>query len=239
MRFANVDKDFLSKVKEGDITMNNRNLELTINSGRIYEAMDEIAKAEQDFKDNLQKVYNNTKLSDEGKKAEEALYSSRYVETCKKCKENMQEAITTLQNAVITDEFRPSQEMDSTIDFITTMKAGGCLSPRLLDEQLAKFKGQEMNLIFLREKLKDCVGASPFDKFTFSGYSTGDIDNPPQFIEPTEYFNQLRTALEKNDSTTAHYLMDGLESRLGIESVAGREYRERQAMNDCTTDTII
>ena len=150
----------------------------------------------------------------------------------------MQEAITTLQNAVVTDEFRPSQEMDSTIDFIKTMKAGGCLSDRVLNGQLSKFKGQEMNLIYLREKLKDCVGASPFDKFTFSGYSTGDIDNPPQFIEPTEYFNQLRTALEKNDSTTAHYLMDGLESRLGIESVAGKKYRE-QAMNDCTTDTII
>lgn len=151
----------------------------------------------------------------------------------------MQEAVTELQNAVITDEFRPSQEMDSTIDFIRVMKKGGCLSPRLLDEQLAKFKGQEVNLIFLREKLKDCIGTSPFDKFTFSGYSTGDIDNPPQFIEPTEYFNQLRTALEKGDSTTAHYLMNGVESRLGIESVAGREYRERQAMNDCTTDTII
>lgn len=213
------------------------NIGLTINSGRIYEAMDEIAKAEQDFKDNLQKVYNNTKLSDEGKKAEEALYSSRYVETCKKCKENMQEALTELQNTVNGTQFTPSQEMRDTIDFIETMKAGGCLSGRILNEQLSKFKGQEMNLIYLREKLKDCIGTAVFDKFTFSGYSTGDIDNPPQFIEPTEYFNQLRTALEKNDSTTAHYLMDGLESRLGIESVAGKKYR--QAMNDCTTDTII
>lgn len=219
--------------------MNNRNnLELSINSGRIYEAMDEIAKAEQDFKDNLQKVYNNTRLSDEGKEEYELLWRNKYEETCKKANEDMQEAITTLQNAVVTDEFRPSPEMDSTVDFIETMKAGGCLSDRILNEQLSKFKGQEMNLIYLREKLKNCIGVEVFDKYTFSGYSTGDIDNPPQFIEPTEYFNQLRTALEKNDSTTAHYLMDGLESRLGIASSAGEKYRER-AMNDCTTDTII
>ena len=215
-----------------------KNLELTINSGRIYEAMDKIAKAGQDFKDTVQRIYNNTKLSDEGKREEEALYNSRYMETCKKANEDMQEALNELQTAVNTSKFTPTQEMRDVIDFIRVMKKGGCLSPRLLDERLAKFKGQEVNLIYLREKLKDCIGTLPFDKFTFSGYSTGDIDNPPQFIEPTEYFNQIKTSLEKSDSTTAHYLMDGLESRLGIESVAGREYRE-QAMNDCTTDTII
>ena len=215
-----------------------KNLELTINSGRIYEAMDKIAKAGQDFKDTVQRIYNNTKLSDEGKREEEALYNSRYRETCKKANEDMQEALNELQTAVNTSKFTPTQEMRDVIDFIRVMKKGGCLSPRLLDERLAKFKGQEVNLIYLREKLKDCIGTLPFDKFTFSGYSTGDIDNPPQFIEPTEYFNQIKTSLEKSDSTTAHYLMDGLESRLGIESVAGREYRE-QAMNDCTTDTII
>lgn len=219
--------------------MNNRNLELTINSGRIYEMMDKISKAEQDFKDTLQKVYSNTKLSNEGKREEEILYRSRYEETCKKCKEDMQEAITNLQNAVVTDEFRPSQEMNNVIDFIKVMKKGGCLSDRLLNEQLSKFRGEEMNLIYLREKLKDCIGTAPFDAYTFSGYSKGDIDNPPQFIEPTEYFNQLRTALEKGDSTTAHYLMDGVEDKLNIESVAGREYRERQAMNDYSTDAII
>ena len=82
----------------------------------------------------------------------------------------------------------------------------------------------------MREKLKDTIGTEVFDKFTFSGYSKGDIDSPSQFISPDAYFNQLRNALEKGDTVTTNYLMDGLESRLGVESSEGKTYKaERQA----------
>lgn len=207
-----------------------RELELSINSGRIFAGMSKISKAKQELRDKVQEIYSDTKLSDEGKREEEALYRNRYEETCKKANEDMQEAINELQNAVVTDEFRPSQEMRDTIDFIETMKAGGCLSDRVLSEQLGKFRGEEMNLIYLREKLKDCIGTIPFDKLTFSGYSKADVDKPAQFIPPDAYFNQLRTSLEKSDNTMTAYLMDGLESRLGIESAEGKQYKtERQA----------
>ena len=87
-----------------------------------------------------------------------------------------------------------------------------------------------MNLIYMREKLKDCIGTDVFDAYTFSGYSKGDIDKPAQFIPPDRYFNQLRESLEKSDNTMTDYLMSGLESRLGIESADGKRYKqERQA----------
>ena len=142
----------------------------------------------------------------------------------------MENAVAELQNAVNTMEFTPSQEMHDTIDFIKTMKAGGCLSDRILDEQLSKFKGEEMNLIYLREKLKDVVGTEPFDAYTFSGYTKGDIDSPSQFISPDAYFNQLRESIEKSDNTMIAYLANGIESRLGVESAEGKQYKtERQA----------
>ncbi len=142
----------------------------------------------------------------------------------------MLEAINELQTAVNTSQFTPTQEMRDTIDFIETMKKGGCLSERVLDSQLSKFAGQETNLVYMREKLKDTIGTEVFDKFTFSGYSKGDIDSPSQFISPDAYFNQLRNALEKGDTVTTNYLMDGLESRLGVESSEGKTYKaERQA----------
>lgn len=129
--------------------------------------------------------------------------------------------------------------MRDTIDFIQTMKAGGCLSDRILNEQLSKFRGEEMNLIYLREKLKDCIGTAPFDKLTFSGYSKADIDKPAQFIPPDRYFNQLRESLEKSDNTMTDYLMGGLESRLGIESADGKRYKqERQASVNGTSQLI-
>ena len=207
-----------------------KTLELSINSGRVYAGMSQILKAKQELKNKVQEIYSDSKLSDEGKKQYELSWRNKYEETCKKASADMQKAINELQNAVVTDEFRPSQEMRDAIDFIETMKAGGCLSDRVLNEQLSKFKGQEMNLIYMREKLKDCIGTDVFDAYTFSGYSKGDIDKPAQFIPPDRYFNQLRESLEKSDNTMTDYLMSGLESRLGIESADGKRYKqERQA----------
>lgn len=216
-----------------------KTLELSINSGKIFAGMSKISKAKQELRDKVQEIYSDPKLSDEGKKEYEAIWRNKYEETCKKTNEDMLEAINELQNAVVTDEFRPSQEMRDAVDFIITMKKGGCLSDRLLSEQLGKFRGAEMNLIYLREKLKDCIGTAPFDKLTFSGYSKGDIDKPAQFIPPDAYFNQLRESLEKGDNTTTNYLMSGLESRLGIESAEGKQYKtERQASVNGTSQLI-
>lgn len=207
-----------------------KTLELSINSSRIYAGMSKLAKAKQELGDKVREIYSDSKLSDEGKKEYELSWRNRYEKTCREVNADMQEAVNELQNAVVTDEFRPSQEMRDAIDFIQTMKAGGCLSDRLLDEQLSKFRGEEMNLIYLREKLKDCIGTAPFDKLTFSGYSKADIGKPAQFIPPDRYFNQLRESLEKEDNTMVAYLMDGLESRLGIESAERKRYEtERQA----------
>ena len=216
-----------------------RELELSINSGRVYAGMSKIAKAKQELKNKIQEIYSDPKLSDEGKKEYEAIWRNKYEETCKKANEDMQEAVNELQNAVVTDEFRPSQEMRDAIDFITTMKKGNCLSDRLLSEQLDKFRGEEMNLIYMREKLKDCIGVEVFDKFTFSGYTKGDIDSPSQFVSPDVYFNQLREAIKKGDNTTTGYLMSGVESRLNIESVERKRYEaERQAGVNCTSQLI-
>lgn len=207
-----------------------RELELSINSGRIYAGMGKIAKAQQELKNKVEEIYSDSKLSDEGKREEEILYRNRYEKTWREVNEDMLEAINELQTAVNTSQFTPTQEMRDTVDFIETMKKGGCLSERVLDSQLSKFKGQEMNLIYLREKLKNCIGVEVFDAYTFSGYSKGDIDEPARFIPPDRYFSQLRESLEKSDNTMTAYLMDGLESRLGIESVEGKEYKaERQA----------
>ena len=225
-RFAKDEENITNK---GDFIMT-KTLEITNNSGRIFAGMSKISKAKQELKNKLQEIYSDPKLSDEGKKEYELLWRNKYEETCKKANEDMQEAVNELQNAVVTDEFRPSQEMRDAIDFITTMKRGSCLSDRLLSEQLDKFKGQEMNLIYMREKLKDCIGTTPFDKFTFSGYSRADVDKPAQFIPPTAYFVQLREAIKKGDNTMIAYLANGIESRLGVESSEGKTYKaERQA----------
>lgn len=207
-----------------------RELELSINSGRIYAGMSKIANAKQELKNKVQEIYNNPKLSEKGKKEDELFWHNRCDEICRNANEDMQEAVTELQNAVNTSQFTPSQEMRDTIDFIETMKAGGCLSDRVLNEQLSKFRGQEMNLIYLREKLKNSIGTDVFDEYTFSGYSKGDVDTPSQFISPDVYFEQLRKSLRNEDNTTTSYMMNGLEERLGIESAEGKKYKaERQA----------
>ena len=210
-----------------------RELELSINSGRIYAGMGKIAKAQQELKNKVEEIYSDPKLSDEGKREEEILYRNRYEKTCREVNEDMLEAINELQTAVNTSQFTPTQEMRDAIDFITTMKKGNCLSDRVLSEQLGKFKGEEMNLIYLREKLKDCIGVEVFDNLTFSGYSKGDIDEPARFISPDAYFNQLREAIKKGDNTMIAYLANGIEERLGVESAEGKQYKteRRESLN--------
>ena len=205
----------------------------------FFAGMSKIARAKKEFSEKLQEIYSDPKLSDTGRKEEEILYRNKYEETCKKANEDMQEAVNELQNAVNGTQFTPSQEMRDAIDFITTMKKGSCLSDRLLSEQLDKFKGEEMNLIYLREKLKDCIGVEVFEAYTFSGYSKADIDKPAQFIPPDAYFDQLRESIEKSDNTMIAYLANGIESRLNIESVEGKEYKaERQASVNGTSQLI-
>ena len=210
-----------------------KTLELTINSGRIYAGMKKLEKAKKEFSEKLQEIYSDPKLSDTGRKEEEILYRNRYEKTCREVNEDMQEAVNELQNAVNGTQFTPSQEMHDIIDFIKTMKAGGCLSDRILDEQLSKFKGQEMNLIYMREKLKDCIGVEVFDAYTFSGYSKADVDKPAQFVSPDVYFNQLRESIEKSDNTMIAYLANGIEKRLGVESVERKRYEteRRESLN--------
>ena len=84
------------------------------------------------------------------------------------------------------------------------------------------------NSALLREAINECDKV--FDKYTFSGYSKGDVDTPSQFISPDVYFEQLRKSLRNEDNTTTSYMMNGLEERLGIESAEGKKYKaERQA----------
>lgn len=210
-----------------------RELELSINSGRIYAGMGKIAKAQQELKNKVEEIYSDPKLSDEGKREEEILYRNRYEKTWREVNEDMQEAVNELQNAVNGTQFTPSQEMRDTIDFLETMKMGGCLSERIIDEQLSKFRGEETNLIYMREKLKNCIGTEVFDKYTFSGYSKGDIDEPARFISPDAYFNQLREAIKKGDNTMIAYLANGIEERLGVESAEGKQYKteRRESLN--------
>ena len=213
--------------------------DMTITAGRVYAGMSKISKAKQELKNKLQEIYSDPKLSDEGKKEYELLWRNKYEETCKKANEEMQEAVNELQNAVVTDEFRPSQKLRDAIDFIETMKKGGCLSDRLLSEQLDKFKGQEVNLVYLREKLKDVIGTEVFEAYTFSGYTKADVDKPAQFIPPDRYFDQLRESIEKSDNTMIAYLANGIEERLGVESAERKRYEaERQAGVNCTSQLI-
>lgn len=216
-----------------------KTLELSINSGRVYAGMSKIAKAKKEFSEKLQEIYSDPKLSDTGRKEEEILYRNRYEKTCREVNEDMQEAVNELQNAVNGTQFTPSQEMHDIIDFIKTMKKGGCLSDRVLSEQLDKFRGQETNLVYMREKLKDCIGTIPFDNLTFSGYTKGDIDKPAQFVSPDVYFDQLREAIKKGDNTMVAYLMSGVEERLGVESAERKRYEtERKESLNGTSQLI-
>lgn len=217
-----------------------KNLSMTIETGKIFNGMMQIADAKSELAERLNSTYTNRKLSMEGKQEEEKLYRSRYNEKYTSAIADMKEAILEIRNHVLSSKFEPSPELTAAIDFIQIMKKGGCLSPRLLDQQLSQFRGQEVNLIYLREKLKDCIGTDVFDKYTFSGYTRGDVDLPEKFIDPSKYFDQLEDAVNKNDNTMIALLTSGIVSRLGIDkSTNETSYYEKRQTNMTTERPLV
>ena len=211
-----------------------KNLSMTIETGKIFNGMMQIADAKSELAERLNTTYTNRKLSMEGKQEEEKLYRSRYNEKYTSAIANMKEAILEIRNHVLSSKFEPSPEL------IRTMKEGGCLSPRLLDQQLSQFRGQEVNLIYMREKLKDVIGTGAFDTFTFSGYTRGDVDLPEKFIDPSKYFDQLEDAVNKNDNTMIALLTSGIVSRLGIDkSTNETSYYEKRQTNMTTERPLV
>ena len=221
MRFANVDKNITNK---GDYKMEN----MTITTGKVYDAMMQAEKLRQRFENAVHDVNADGDLSAEGKEKKIAVIKADYTKKNDELKALMIDAVEEIKGAVAGTPYEYSADLEHSIDYIKTMADAGILTDAMFTHEMDKYRGREMDYVFAREKLKGSIPVERFDNYTFSTYGNYDVNGRRSFVSPLEHFNKLEEYIKSdNDIMTAH-MMEQTENKLGIKSMGRQNYNAEQ-----------
>lgn len=221
MIFANVDKNITNK---GDYKME----DMTITTGKVYDAMMQAEKLRERFENAMQDINADRDLSEEGKEKKIAVIRTDYKKKNNDLKALMINAVEEIKGVIASTPYEYSADLEHSIDFIKTMADAGILTDAMFTHEMDKYRGQEVNYVFAREKLKGSIPIDRFNDYTFSTYGDYDVNGERSFVSPLEHFNKLEEYIESgNDIMTAH-MMEQTENKLGIESVGRQNYNAEQ-----------
>ena len=221
MRFANVDKNITNK---GDYKME----DMKITTGKVYDAMMQAEKLRERFENAMQDINADRDLSEEGKEKKIAVIRTDYKKKNNDLKALMINAVEEIKGVIASTPYEYSADLEHSIDFIKTMADAGILTDAMFTHEMDKYRGQEVNYVFAREKLKGSIPIDRFNDYTFSTYGDYDVNGERSFISPLEHFNKLEEYIKSdNDIMTAH-MMEQTENKLGIESVGRQNYNAEQ-----------
>ena len=221
MRFANVDKNITNK---GDYKME----DMKITTGKVYDAMMQAEKLREQLENAMQDINADRDLSEEGKEKKIAVIRTDYKKKNNDLKALMINAVEEIKGVIASTPYEYSADLEHSIDFIKTMADAGILTDAMFTHEMDKYRGQEVNYVFAREKLKGSIPIDRFNDYTFSTYGDYDVKRQRSFVSPLEHFNKLEEYIESgNDIMTAH-MMEQTENKLGIESVGRQNYNAEQ-----------
>ena len=202
--------------------------DMTITTGKVYDAMMQVEKLRERFENAMQDINADRDLSQEGREKKIALIKADYKKKNNDLKALMINAVEEIKGVIASTPYEYSADLEHSIDFIKTMADAGILTDAMFAHEMNKYKGQEMNLIYMREKLKGSIPIDRFNDYTFSTYGDYDVNGERSFVSPLEHFNKLEEYIKSdNDIMTAH-MMQQTEDKLGIESVGRRNYNAEQ-----------
>lgn len=202
--------------------------DMTITTGKVYDAMTQIEKLRQRFENAMQDINADRDLSEEGKEKKIALIKADFKKKNNDLKALMINAVEEIKGVIASTPYEYSADLEHSIDFIKTMADAGILTDAMFTHEMDKYRGREMDYVFAREKLKGSIPIEKFNDYTFSTYGDYDINGKRSFVSPLEHFDKLEEYIKAgNDIMTAH-MMEQTENKLGIESVGRQNYREQQ-----------
>lgn len=221
MRLANVDKNITNK---GDYKME----DMKITTGKVYDAMMQAEKLRERFENAMQDINADRDLSEAGKEKKIAVIRTDYKKKNNDLKALMINAVEEIKGVIASTPYEYSADLEHSIDFIKTMADAGILTDAMFTHEMDKYRGQEVNYVFAREKLKGSIPIDRFNDYTFSTYGDYDVNGERSFVSPLEHFNKLEEYIKSdNDIMTAH-MMELTENKLGIESVGRQNYNAAQ-----------
>lgn len=202
--------------------------DMKITTGKVYDAMMQAEKLREQFENAMQDINADRDLSEEGKEKKIAVIRTDYKKKNNDLKALMINAVEEIKGVIASTPYEYSADLEHSIDFIKTMADAGILTDAMFTHEMDKYKGQEMNYVFAREKLKGSIPIDRFNDYTFSTYRDYDVNGERCFVSPLEHFNKLEEYIKSdNDIMTAH-MMEQTENKLGIESVGRQNYNAQQ-----------
>ena len=201
---------------------------MTITTGKVYDAMMQAEKLRQRFENAVHDVNADGDLSAEGKEKKIAVIKADYTKKNNDIKAFMLDAVAEIKGAVAGTPYEYSADLEHSIDYIKTMADAGILTDAMFTHEMDKYRGREMDYVFAREKLKGSIPVERFDNYTFSTYGNYDVNGRRSFVSPLEHFNKLEEYIKSdNDIMTAH-MMEQTENKLGIKSMGRQNYNAEQ-----------
>lgn len=202
--------------------------DMTITTGKVYDAMMQAEKLREQFENAMQDINADRDLSEEGKEKKIAVIRTDYKKKNNDLKALMINAVEEIKGVIASTPYEYSADLEHSIDFIKTMADAGILTDAMFTHEMDKYRGQEVNYVFAREKLKGSIPIDRFNDYTFSTYGDYDVNGERSFVSPLEHFNKLEEYIKSdNDIMTAH-MMEQTENKLGIESVGRQNYNAQQ-----------
>lgn len=202
--------------------------DMKITTGKVYDAMIQAEKLRERFENAMQDINADRDLSEEGKEKKIAVIRTDYKKKNNDLKALMINAVEEIKGVIASTPYEYSADLEHSIDFIKTMADAGILTDAMFTHEMDKYRGQEVNYVFAREKLKGSIPIDRFNDYTFSTYGDYDVNGERSFVSPLEHFNKLEEYIKSdNDIMTAH-MMEETENKLGIESVGRQNYNAEQ-----------
>lgn len=202
--------------------------DMKITTGKVYDAMMQAEKLRERFENAMQDINANRDLSEAGKEKKIAVIKADFKKKNNDLKALMIDAVEEIKGVIASTPYEYSADLEHSIDFIKTMADAGILTDAMFTHEMDKYRGQEVNYVFAREKLKGSIPIDRFNDYTFSTYGDYDVNGERSFVSPLEHFNKLEEYIKSdNDIMTAH-MMQQTEDKLGIESVGRRNYNAEQ-----------
>ena len=199
-----------------------------ITTGAIFELMLIKKHTIERFLETVNSINADCDLSPQGKEKKIASVRQTYSQKLAELKTDMLNNLEKVKNLALNMDFEYSTELEHSIDFLKTMAESKILTPGMIAREVNKFKGDEMALVFMREKVKDSIPVDAFNKYTFSTYSDYDANGNRNFVPPTEFFKKLEEYINTDNDDMTSVMMKELETKLGVSSVGRKNFEEEQ-----------
>lgn len=202
--------------------------DMTITTGGVYDAMMQAEKLRQQYENAVHDVSTDRDLSAEGKEKKIAVIKADYTKKNDELKALMIDAVEEIKGTIASTPYEYSADLEHSIDYLMTMADAGILTDAMFTHEMDKYKGNEMSLVYAREKLKGSIPVERFDTYTFSHYSDYDMNGNRHIISPLEHFDKLEEYIKAGNNIMTAHMMEQTENKLGIASVGRQKYREQQ-----------